>query len=173
MPTQTRRPHPLSPERYHASRPPVSVGAAVLLRNPAGHLLLVKPAHEPPWAVPGGAVGPGETPRQAARREVRGEIGLDREPGRLLCVDFVPAAGDRPRPGIMYLFDGGLLTDTQEAAIRLPADALTDYRFVPPADLPGHIGGLLLRRVRAGLAAYGTGVPVDLEDGRPPAGALP
>ncbi|MFI0720751.1 NUDIX domain-containing protein [Streptomyces sp. NPDC021224] len=162
-------PHPLSPEAPYASRPPVSVGAALLLGNAAGEVLLVKPACEPRWVIPGGAMEAGETPRAAARREAREEIGLDVEPGRLLCVDFVPPAGDRPGPGVMYVFDGGRLTDAQQAAVRLPADELTDHRFVAPEALPDHLGGLLLRRVRAALAARRTGITVDLEDGRPPA----
>ena len=38
------------------------------------------------WAMPGGGLDPGETPRQGARREVREETGwADVEPGPLLC----------------------------------------------------------------------------------------
>ncbi|MGW7018117.1 hypothetical protein ACWGGS_01915 [Streptomyces decoyicus] len=85
-------------------------------------------------------------------------------------MDFVPATANRLKPGIMYLFDGGLLSTAEEAAIRLPAEELTDYRLVHPADLPDYIGGLLLRRVQAGLEAHRTGIPVDLEDGHQPTG---
>ncbi|MGW3010186.1 hypothetical protein ACWC9R_15305 [Streptomyces sp. NPDC001219] len=70
----------------------------------------------------------------------------------------------------MYLLDGGLLGTAEEAAIRLPAEELIDYRFVPPADLPDCIGGLLLRRVQAGLDAHRTGIPAELEDGHQPTG---
>lgn len=159
----------MSPEQYYASRLPVFVGAGALLRSVSGDVLLVKPTYEPRWVIPGGAAEPDETPRQTARREVREELGLDREPGNLLCVDFVPATAKRLKPGIMYLFDGGLLDTAEEAAIKLPAEELTDYCFVQPADLPDDIGGLLLRRVQAGLAAHRTGIPVDLETVAAPA----
>ncbi|MGW1030259.1 NUDIX domain-containing protein [Streptomyces sp. NPDC002577] len=158
----------MSAEQYYATRPPVFVGAGILLRSAAGNVLLVKPTYEPRWVIPGGAMELEETPRQTARREVREELGLDREPGGLLCVDYAPATEKRLKPGIMYLFDGGLLSTAEEAAISLPAEELSGYRFVPPADLPDYIGGLLLRRVQAGLKAQATHIPVDLEDGYPP-----
>ena len=46
-------------------------GAAVLLRDGEGRVLLVEPNHRYGWALPGGTVESdlGETPRQAARRE--------------------------------------------------------------------------------------------------------
>jgi 8-oxo-dGTP diphosphatase len=173
MPPQTNRPHPMSPEQYYATRPAVFVGAGVLLWNDTGRLLLVKPTYEPRWVIPGGAMEPGETPRQTAGREIREELALDREPGRLLCVDFVPASVRRPKPGIMYLFDGGQLGAAGQSSIRLQAEELSAFRFVDPANLPDYIGGLLLRRVRAGLVANQTGTPIDLEDGYQPGEQAP
>ena len=93
-----------------------------------------------------------ETPRQNLRRKLSEELGLDREPGALLCVDFVPARQHRPKAAVAYVFDGR---------------GLSDRRLVRPADLPAYMGGLLLRRVRAGLAAGQTRQVVDLEDGYP------
>lgn len=161
------RGHPLSPEDYYTSRPPVFVGAAVLLADDAGGLLLVKPTYEARWVVPRGAMEDGETPRQTATREVREQLGLDRPPGGLLCVDFVPPREGRPRAGIMYLFDGGTLSGAHHKAIVLPHDELSAWRFVCASELDNYIGGLLLRRVTAGLEAQQTGRPVELENGYP------
>ncbi len=61
---------------------------SVLLRNRTGGLLLVRPAgpfHG--WAILGGGMDPGETPLEAAAREVREEIGV--EVGSLRLVDVV------------------------------------------------------------------------------------
>ncbi|MFF3659756.1 NUDIX domain-containing protein [Streptomyces olivochromogenes] len=69
--------------------------------------------------LPGGTIKPddGETPRQGARHETAEEIGLDREPGRLPAVGQVHGVG-RPPP-VAYLYDGGVLGDSDFAAIHL------------------------------------------------------
>jgi len=54
--------------------------ARVLLLDPAGRVLLVRFEDRETnyvwWATPGGGIGPGESPEEAARREVREETGL-------------------------------------------------------------------------------------------------
>ena len=72
-------------------------------------------SHAGQWALPGGRIDPGESPQQAALRELAEELGLRLEPGRLLgrLDDYVtrsgylvtpwvawagPAAGLRPNP---------------------------------------------------------------------------
>jgi ADP-ribose pyrophosphatase YjhB (NUDIX family) len=137
----------------------------VLLRDDWGCVLLMKPARRWRWAIPGGEVDLEESPRQAVRRQLFEALGLDREPGALLCVDVVPAREPYPKPEILYLFDGGLLGGAEQETIWHPGGLQHDWRFVQPADLDGFILGLPLRRVRAGLAAYGAGHTVNLEDG--------
>jgi 8-oxo-dGTP pyrophosphatase MutT (NUDIX family) len=51
-----------------------SVSNAVL--DPDERLLLVRHTHHGMWGTPGGAIEPGETPAQAAARELREETGL-------------------------------------------------------------------------------------------------
>ncbi len=51
-----------------------AAGVAVFLHD--GRLLLGLHAHDGRWATIGGAVEPGETPEEAARREVHEEVGL-------------------------------------------------------------------------------------------------
>src|SRR5690606_27708327 len=75
---------------YLAGLPRIFAGAAALFRDTQGRVLLVEPNYREGWALPGGTIesDDGETPRQGARRETAEEIGLDREPGRLLAVDW-------------------------------------------------------------------------------------
>ena len=57
----------------------------ILLTDPAGRVLLFRftPDDRPPfWCTPGGALDPGESYEQAARRELREETGLDLDCGR-------------------------------------------------------------------------------------------
>ncbi|MFF8034459.1 MULTISPECIES: NUDIX domain-containing protein [unclassified Streptomyces] len=151
---------------YIASLPRVLAGASVLFRDREGRVLLVEPNYREGWVLPGGTVesDDGESPREGARRETAEEIGLDREPGRLLAVDWVRGPG-RP-PVVAYLYDGGVLGEDDLRAIRLQESELLSWRLVPREDLTGYLHGSLGRRVPAALdvLADGSGT-AELEDG--------
>lgn len=151
---------------YIASLPRILAGAAALFRDDGGRVLLVEPNYRDGWALPGGTVesDDGETPRQGARRETLEEIGLDRELGRLLAVDWVRGTG-RP-PLVAYLYDGGVLTEAELKAIRLQEEELLSWRLVPREDLPAHLPGALGRRVLAALDVLESGAgTAELENG--------
>ena len=57
-------------------RPILMVGAAILVLDPSGRLLLMKRSDSGCWGPPGGAVEPGERVEEAARRETLEETGL-------------------------------------------------------------------------------------------------
>lgn len=150
------------------SLPAVYVGAGALITDEAGRVLLVNPTYKPGWEIPGGTMDPDEYPRETVRREVAEELGLVLQPGRVLAVDFILARPERPRPSIMYVFDGGRLTPAQREAIVLQTEELSEFRYVAPAELDRHIGGRLLRRVRAALGRLTSGEePAELENGYP------
>ncbi|WP_089107695.1 NUDIX domain-containing protein [Streptomyces hyaluromycini] len=151
---------------YIASLPRILAGAAALIRDAEGRVLLVEPNYREGWALPGGTVesDDGETPRQGARRETLEEIGLDREIGRLLAVDWVHGTG-RP-PIVAYLYDGGVVSAADLKAIRLQEEELVSWRLVPRAELTAHLPGSLGRRVLAALDVLteGSGT-AELENG--------
>ncbi|MEU9339421.1 NUDIX hydrolase [Streptomyces sp. NPDC048290] len=151
---------------YIAGLPRVLAGAAALFRDAEGRVLLVEPNYRDGWALPGGTIesDDGETPRQGAHRETLEEIGLDRPLGRLLAVDWVYRAGWPPL--VAYLYDGGVLSETDLKAIRLQEEELVSWRLVPPAELDPYLLGPLGPRVRAALdvLADGSGT-VELENG--------
>ncbi|WP_051451894.1 NUDIX domain-containing protein [Actinospica robiniae] len=150
------------------SLPAVYVGAGALITDEDGRVLLVNPTYKPGWEIPGGAMDPDEYPRETVRRELAEELGLALEPGRVLVMDFILARPERPRPGLMYVFDGGRLTAEQREAIVLQTEELSEFRYVAPAELDRHIGGRLLRRVRAALDRLTSGEePAELENGYP------
>jgi 8-oxo-dGTP diphosphatase len=140
------------------------VAAGALFLDEAGRVLLVEPTYKPTWEIPGGMVEQGETPRAACVRELREELGLHLEPGRLLVVDWAPREGvDR----VLFVFDGGELTDAQRAAIKLPADELASWEFVPTVEVPARAAPWLARRVFAAVDARRNGATRYLEDGTP------
>ncbi len=94
----------------------------------------MRPTYRSHWEIPGGLAEQDEAPHAAAAREIAEELGMERVPGRLLCVDWVPAR-DPKTDGLMFLFDGGVFSAAQIADIRLPRDELERFDFVPPIDL--------------------------------------
>ncbi|MET7617470.1 NUDIX hydrolase [Streptomyces sp. NPDC005408] len=155
---------------YIASLPRILAGAALLIRDGQGRVLIVEPNYREGWALPGGTVESdlGETPRQAARRETLEEIGLDVEPGVLLAVDWVQGAA-RP-PIAAYVYDGGVLSEARFEAIQLQEEELVSWRLVSRDEIPERLLGSLGHRVLAALEALekGSGT-VELENGLPPA----
>lgn len=111
----------------HSSRALAAAGA--LFFDEAGRVLLVEPTYKPYWEIPGGAVEHGETPSQACRREVEEELGLVREPGRLLVVDWAPRDGE---DRVLFVFEGGLITTDDHIVLR--AEELKACEFVTPAE---------------------------------------
>jgi 8-oxo-dGTP diphosphatase len=83
------------------------LAAGVLFRDADGRILLVKPTYKDGWDIPGGYVEPGESPKQAAAREVEEELGLKEPIGRLLVVDWAPHPDEGDK--LLFIFDGGTL----------------------------------------------------------------
>ena len=105
------------------------VGAIV--RDGAGHLLLVQRGHDPEagrWSLPGGRVEPGETDAEALVREMREETGLIVTAGPLVGAVERPGSGDTVLDIRDYAatVTGGQLTAGDDAAAA---------RWVAPADV--------------------------------------
>ncbi len=85
--------------------------AHVLMRDTRDRILLCETQFKQDWELPGGIVEPLEPPRLGAAREVREELGIDLEIGRLLVVDWMP-----PYLGwddaIEMIFDGGMVAES-------------------------------------------------------------
>ena len=154
---------------YVRALPRPVLGVTVIYRDEHDRVLLVKPAYrEPDWQLPGGACEFAEPAWEAAARESAEELGLQElRPARLLAIDRV---GYGPElPGLYELvYDGGLLSPAQIARIRLPAEELAEFAFVPVLRLERYLTPGYLRRVaQARAVLLADGRPVELEDGYP------
>ncbi|MFF9074666.1 NUDIX domain-containing protein [Streptomyces sp. NPDC014872] len=157
---------------YARSRNAIWMSAAALFTDPLGRVLLVKPTYREQWLLPGGGAEPGESPAQAWVREVREELGMERAPGRLLAVHWLPP--DHPDidagmsvPGeVRYVLDGGTLAQEEIAALRVPADELLRLEFVDSTQARERMipvdGQIMLAALRARLS----GTTAHLESGR-------
>jgi 8-oxo-dGTP diphosphatase len=155
---------------------------AALFFDAADRLFLVKVTYgSDPWRFPGGVAEADEAPRATVRREVEEEIGLARDPGALLVVDWEPAqnrtlterqraAGwsERIPDGVWLLFDGGVLTPDDISSIKLDPREVEDYTFLPLDQAVERMDSLHARRAVAAVRARETGTVVYLENGDPP-----
>jgi 8-oxo-dGTP diphosphatase len=124
----------------------------------------------PGWDLPGGAVEAEESPQAACRREVAEENGLDRLPGRVLAVDWVPSRRHQTQEliipeGLNIVFDGGTLTSADIGKIVLADGELARFEFTAPAEVASRVSPLIARRVAACLDALAAGTVVSLENG--------
>jgi 8-oxo-dGTP pyrophosphatase MutT (NUDIX family) len=139
------------------------MAAGTLCRDRVGRVLLVDPVYRDTWDLPGGAEAK-ESPHAACRREVAEELGLDRPAGRVLAVDWVPSRPGRPE-GLIVVYDGGVLTAGDIAAITVPDGELAGFAFVRPDQVTGLVSPLVARRIAACLDALAAGTVASLEDG--------
>ncbi|MFA1546465.1 NUDIX domain-containing protein [Actinomadura chokoriensis] len=137
--------------------------AGVLFFNDQDHIMLVDPSYKDYRDVPGGYVERGETPYQAAEREVAEELGIRPEIGRLLVADWAPneAEGDK----ILFLFDGGTLSTDHLNAIRLEPSELVGCHFHDIAQINDLTIPRLARRLLHAHAAHRDGSTRYLEHG--------
>ena len=156
----------LPPDQYVASLARKRMAATAFFRDDEGRVLLVNPVYKPMWDLPGGAVEAEESPNAACRREVAEELGLDRPPGRVLAVDWVPSRPERPE-GLIVVYDGGVLPAAEAKEIVLADGELAGFAFVARDDVAGLVTPLLARRVASCLDAVEAGAVASLENGSP------
>jgi 8-oxo-dGTP pyrophosphatase MutT (NUDIX family) len=147
--------------------PIVRPAARALLLDPTGRVLLVHFADPQTgyawWATPGGGIGPGETPEEAARREVFEETGLrDLELGPCVWLREVEYGwrGRRYRQRehvFVALVDA--FEPSREWLQEEEPDMLVEHRWWTPDDIerseerfgPRRLGSLLRALLRDGI----------------------
>ncbi|MFF6996929.1 NUDIX domain-containing protein [Streptomyces sp. NPDC008313] len=162
--------------QHAASRHAVWLGAAAIITDEVGRVLLVHPTYreDGSWLLPGGVVEPGEHPDVTCRREITEELGLANLPlvGVLAVHSLSPHHPDiqpgTPFPGeIRFVFDGGTLCPDQVEAIRLPREELSEFAFLETRDAVQRLrpvdGQIMLAAYRARLGNTAT---AHLADGR-------
>ena len=149
-----RRPSWPGPPGLFTPRAPLGAGA--LIRDADGRILLIHQTYQRPplWLPPGGWVDRGETPQQAACREIREELGVRIAVGRPLAI----------RGGgygeLTILFDCRRLDD---APFRF-SDEIARAEFFHPDALPP-MADVALACLTEALEALTTDRPLRTESG--------
>ena len=142
------------------------MAATAFFRDGDGRVLLVNPVYKETWDLPGGAVEAEESPHAACRREIAEELGLDRPPGPVLAVDWVPSRPQRPE-GLIVVYDGGVLSEAEVNEIVLTDGELAGFAFVARDEVAALVTPLLARRVESCLDAVAARTVAALENGGP------
>jgi ADP-ribose pyrophosphatase YjhB (NUDIX family) len=141
------------------------MAAGVLFRDGLGRVLLVEPSYKPNWEIPGGAVEADEPPWETATRELAEELGTDRPLGRLLVVDYVRPHDSRPE-GVVFVFDGGVLDETDVVGMALPEQEIRSAGFYTLTEARQRVKPLLADRIAVALEAVEQGVTALCDHGR-------
>src|SRR3954454_3457570 len=140
----------------NARQPRKRVAADVIIRDGEGRLLLVNPNYKPDWDLPGGMAEANEPPIDAARRELREELGLEVQIGALLCIEWVPPHGPWDDT-LVLVFDGGMLAPAIIAGLTITDDEITDFRFCTSDEARELLRPYVLQRAIAAIQAIQTG----------------
>ncbi|MBA2552949.1 MAG: NUDIX domain-containing protein [Geodermatophilaceae bacterium] len=119
------------------------LGVNAVILGSDGRVLLALRDRPPIWNLPGGSVEPGETPWDAAVREVREEVGLDVAVDRLAGVYDRSPDGDPVLVFACRVFSGEPATSAE--AVRVD--------WFDPSDLPSAINPYQPQRIADAVGA--------------------
>jgi ADP-ribose pyrophosphatase YjhB (NUDIX family) len=133
--------------------PTFSVGAMCIIERADGRILFIRHLYRKRWGVPGGLLERRETPTDAARREVREEVGLavelvgepavnvDADPRRIDIVfrarPVDEAEADRVRPSSVEVLEARWFSPTELPELQFETaqalQSLARASYAPPA----------------------------------------
>jgi ADP-ribose pyrophosphatase YjhB (NUDIX family) len=148
---------------YYNSLPMKRMGSGALFFDSARRILIVKPSYKDVWEIPGGVVEYNESPRKAAEREIQEELNLSKHLSNLLCVDYQDPY-DIKTESLMFIFDGGILSDEEIKSIKLDSKELLEFRFVTADEASKLLSPVLARRTQQSVAAKTQSSGVYLEN---------
>jgi 8-oxo-dGTP pyrophosphatase MutT (NUDIX family) len=137
----------------------------LLVRDPAGRVLLCQLTYKRDWDLPGGVIEVGESPHVGVAREVVEELSLELPVGELLLTDWLP-----PWSGwddaLCLVFDGGVQEPGLVERIVKQVREIRSAEFCTPEQVAERAADFTTRRILAALARTGGEGSAYTESGR-------
>ncbi|MFD9124104.1 NUDIX domain-containing protein [Kitasatospora sp. NPDC059571] len=149
--------------RYLAAHAAPAACADALIRDSEGRVLLVDPVYKDGWDLPGGMLED-EEPTDALTRELREELGLTIEPGRLLVVDTIPASV-WGRTIVSLVYAARPVGAVDAAGLALQEGEIRAAAFFPETEALALLAPAVARRLTAAVAAERGAHTAVLRDG--------
>lgn len=130
------------------------LGAAAIIFNSKGHVLLVKQSYGPlNWDLPGGAAEAGESIVETALREVREETRWQVVPQRIVGIYYDPQTDFHH-----FTFECHVI---EEAPFQMDAE-VTECAFWPVDALPRPISDFTIQRIRDAVSGVNQTLPKNI-----------
>ena len=134
--------------------PLLVVGGSAIVRDAAGHVLLIRRGDNGRWALPGGMMEPGERIADCAVRETREETGVEVEVVRLVGIYSDPAPGHvvLDNGDELYVVIASFECRVVGGAPRPDGDESLEVAYFPPDELPPSVAPWHRLRIQDALA---------------------
>jgi RimJ/RimL family protein N-acetyltransferase/ADP-ribose pyrophosphatase YjhB (NUDIX family) len=137
----------------------------LLVRDRDARVLICQLTYKRDWDLPGGVVEVGESPRDAAGREIEEELALVIPAGDLLLTDWLPPWGGWD-DAVCLVFDGGEQDAEILSAVTLQTREIRHAEFATMEQVRERCADFTARRIASALAvADGAARPAYVESG--------
>lgn len=116
-------------KEFYENLPKKRMAAGVLFFDENQKFLIVRPNYKHCWDIPGGIIEVNESPMRACIREIKEELGINKNKLSILCIDYTGKRGDK-NESLQFIFYGGTLNDKEIKEIKLQPEELIEFKFV-------------------------------------------
>ena len=123
--------------------------AGVIFFDGDWKILLLEPTYKNDWEIPGGIIEDSESPKECCEREVLEELWLEKEVGKLLCLEYQREADD----SYMFVFDGWVLSEEEIKDIKLQDSEIKSFGFYDLQDIENKVLKKMFVRIGKSIEA--------------------